>query len=75
MFKDFHQLVFHIFILCVHIFGFNCEDLQVEIPQGKLVGATRTNLDGGTYYSFQSIPYAKPPLGDLRFKVYPYYFT
>nr|QIK02108.1 carboxylesterase 7 [Holotrichia parallela] len=41
---------------------------EVEIPQGKLRGDTRTNRDGGVFYSFKNIPYAKPPVGKLRFK-------
>lgn len=52
-------------LLCIAVV--HCVD--VEIPQGRLSGDIRTNIDGGTYYIFKSIPYAKPPLGELRFKV------
>lgn len=41
----------------------------VNIEQGRLKGRTRTDYAGKTFYSFQGIPYAKPPLGELRFKV------
>lgn len=45
----------------------------VQVEEGKLRGKTRVDYKGGKFYSFQSIPYAKPPIGDLRFKVYLHY--
>ncbi|XP_065214537.1 esterase FE4-like [Planococcus citri] len=43
--------------------------LIVEIPQGKLQGKkSKSILNGQKYYSFLGIPYAKPPIGDLRFQ-------
>lgn len=41
----------------------------LEISQGVLRGLTLQNRDGGTFYGFRSIPYAKPPINELRFKV------
>ncbi|KAK4885067.1 hypothetical protein RN001_001338 [Aquatica leii] len=43
-------------------------DPIVTVKNGKLRGKLSKNYDGGTFYSFQGIPYAKPPLGSLRFK-------
>ncbi|KAF5299073.1 hypothetical protein FQR65_LT09431 [Abscondita terminalis] len=40
----------------------------VTIENGSLQGKIKTDYEGNTYYSFQGIPYAKPPVGDLRFK-------
>ncbi|XP_049817662.1 juvenile hormone esterase isoform X2 [Aethina tumida] len=40
----------------------------VTIKTGKLKGRTAVDENGSTYLSFQGIPYAKPPLGSLRFK-------
>ncbi|CAB3246754.1 unnamed protein product [Arctia plantaginis] len=40
----------------------------VKINEGLLEGEEVTNEYGGKYYSFKGIPYARPPLGDLRFK-------
>lgn len=41
----------------------------VTVVQGKLKGKTAVDHRGGQYYSFQGIPYAKAPVGTLRFKV------
>lgn len=47
---------------------------EVTVAQGTLKGQVRTAYDGTKYYSFEGIPYAKPPVGPLRFKV-PTYST
>lgn len=43
--------------------------VQVEVTEGILEGETINNPFGGTYHSFKGIPFAEPPVGDLRFKV------
>ncbi|XP_065225799.1 esterase E4-like [Planococcus citri] len=46
-----------------------CEDLVVETVQGKVQGrAFESVLNQAEYYGFLGIPYAKPPVGDLRFQ-------
>lgn len=47
----------------------NLETVNVQVVQGTLRGKKVDAKYGGTFYSFQGIPYAKPPVGDLRFKV------
>lgn len=44
-------------------------DPIVQIDLGQLKGRVAQDADGDNYYSFQGIPYAKPPLGNLRFRV------
>jgi len=46
----------------------SCQEVLLEISQGILRGRTATNQDGGLFYSFQNIPYAQPPINELRFK-------
>jgi carboxylesterase type B len=41
----------------------------VTIQDGQVKGKTAENYLGGAYYSFLGIPYGKPPVGELRFKV------
>lgn len=41
----------------------------LEIQQGKLRGALKHDWKGGLFYSFLSIPFAKKPIGKLRFMV------
>lgn len=46
------------------------ERVIVETKVGKLRGKrSYSSFSNKTYYSFVGIPYAKPPVGDLRFKV------
>ncbi|XP_040161093.1 esterase B1-like [Anopheles arabiensis] len=43
-------------------------ELIVSTGYGPVQGTARTSLYGTGYVSFQGIPYAKPPVGELRFK-------
>lgn len=44
-------------------------ELKVQTAKGILKGQTLKSRDGKLYYSFTGIPYAKPPIGKLRFEV------
>lgn len=42
----------------------------IETKSGKIRGVRETTLvKNMDFYSFKGIPYAKPPIGELRFKV------
>ena len=49
---------------CSSLFERNTDrDFQVETNAGTIIG-----IDEGDHYSFKGIPYAKPPVGDLRWR-------
>ncbi|XP_042889448.1 acylcarnitine hydrolase-like, partial [Penaeus japonicus] len=45
------------------------ETVQVRLQQGVIEGARSEAAGGRFFYTFRSIPFAKPPVGKLRFKV------
>lgn len=56
-----------------HITKLDCEEdykenVVVTITEGKIRGKTMLNRHGRKFYAFLSIPYAMPPVGELRFK-------
>lgn len=59
-------------VFCVLILGQSAiaEDSPfVKIHQGEVKGRYLTTRDGRTISGFFGIPYAAPPVGELRFKV------
>lgn len=44
-------------------------DSVVETPSGKLRGSVLQTWTNQKLFSFRGIPFAEPPLGNLRFKV------
>nr|UUB32802.1 carboxylesterase COEA14 [Dendroctonus valens] len=45
----------------------SADNLIVALPNGKVQGASYTSANGLNFYAWRHIPYAKPPLGKLRF--------
>lgn len=48
--------------------------VKVGIKPGIIVGQEKLLPNGSFYQSFQGIPYALPPVDELRFKVYIRYY-
>lgn len=61
--------------LIVLITARTSDHLRITLPNGsKLIGRTLRSHSGRSIKSFLGVPYAKPPLGHLRFKVNVYHF-
>lgn len=43
--------------------------VEICVHEGKLIGIVEKGVYGNYYTAFRGIPYAKPPIGELRFKV------
>lgn len=71
------RIIFGIFayLFCHLTNGINVTDdgsFRIVVTEGGLVRGKKmtTIFDAVPYYSFRGIPYAQPPLKELRFKVY-----
>lgn len=63
---------FLLFVFMIHIVNAESADQYkiVETTNGQVRGVRNITLLNGTpFYSFKGIPYSKPPIGDLRYKV------
>lgn len=50
------------------------EAILINTNNGAVIGRKRLSVKNDEFYSFHQIPYGKPPVGELRFKVsYSYY--
>lgn len=55
---------------CIICSGLADQYKIVDTDNGKVRGIKSSTLyKGDPYYAFKGIPYAKPPIGSLRFKV------
>lgn len=46
----------------------------INISQGLVCGIEEKLPNHGSFYSFKGIPYAEPPIGQLRFEVFVSFF-
>ncbi|KAJ8937471.1 hypothetical protein NQ314_011860 [Rhamnusium bicolor] len=54
------------------LFKYSAEELIIEISDGRIKGRTEITITDTTFYSFQGIPYAEPPINKLRFQLHLY---
>ncbi|KAJ3652654.1 hypothetical protein Zmor_018601 [Zophobas morio] len=54
----------------IFIFQISCSlgDPMVELPNGQISGREAATAENIPYYIFEGVPYAAPPVGELRFK-------
>lgn len=74
VFKELNLQLYYgetIFDIDIHaMFQVNADDPVVTTKNGKVRGlVAKTTRNAVTYYRFMQIPYAKAPLGSLRFQV------
>ncbi|XP_064540172.1 esterase-5B-like [Drosophila montana] len=58
-----NNIMITIALICLAAAAAFADPLLVELPNGKIRGR-----DNEGYYSYESIPYAEPPVGELRFE-------
>ena len=68
---DYFQVLLASFVLLMLTSGCStCQQPTVNIPTlGSVIGSQMASVSGRTFHAFRRIPYAQPPVGDLRFKV------
>lgn len=49
-------------------------EVIVETKLGNVRGTVMLSRNGAKFNAFLALPYAKPPIGELRFKVSTYFF-
>ncbi|XP_044258533.1 esterase FE4-like [Tribolium madens] len=62
------MLVKIFFLLILQLTQILCSDVLVELPNGIILGREDKSYTDKPYFHFQKIPYAAPPVGNLRFK-------
>lgn len=58
-----------VFIVCIGLESASDVKPSVTVAQGKLAGSWMKTRGGRTVAAFRGVPYAAPPIGELRFKV------
>jgi carboxylesterase type B len=43
-------------------------DIVLQLPNGQIRGREAVTLENRTFFAFEGVPYAAPPIGPLRFK-------
>lgn len=67
--KNLFSLTLITFLYYREVTGNIENDVVVDTVNGKVRGSIDLSISGDEYFSFKGIPYAKPPVGELRFEV------
>jgi len=59
-------MIFYFFLVFYTLLNFVSTELIISLPNGNIRGQIRLSHNKHPYWQFQGIPYAEPPLGDLR---------
>lgn len=59
---------FYVTCVVLYLSVVSCEPV-IKTTKGAIRGKVLKSRYGRDYYSFTGVPYGKPPVGDLRFKV------
>lgn len=63
------QIIFSIWIFLAQSLALWSGQPRAITENGYVIGKVVTTSHGLSYLAFEGIPYAKPPVGDKRFKV------
>ena len=70
MFRPLCFLIFSTFFLISKVLSLDKDKAYANIPKlGEIYGHHKISARGRQYVAFEGIPYAQPPIGDLRFQV------
>jgi len=66
-----NNILIQLGFICIFVLSANivCGNPIVKTPNGTLHGKTMATRHGRNIYAFLGIPYAAPPIKELRFKV------
>ena len=58
-----------VLFLFIYIARANNDAPIIEISEGKIKGEEKESREGRDFFAYRGIPYARAPVGDLRFEV------
>lgn len=69
------QLTYTVIILLIFLLNYTEQYQLLENPEtitkyGRVIGTREQSMKGRIFHAYRGIPYAKPPIGNLRFKVF-----
>ena len=70
MFRPLFFLIFSTSFLVSEVLSLDKDKAYANIPKlGEIYGHHKISARGRQYVAFEGVPYAQPPIGELRFEV------